>query len=497
MAVMALDVGTTGIKSVMYGVDGSFLGSVTKTYNILNPKPGYYELSPADISEAAMGSVEELIKITNVHRVDIITAASFGESIVFLDENDKPILNVILYMDDRGSDECVEFESICNRHNSFSVTGESPHPMLSMYKLKFLKRNGLLDKICKIYFIADYVLHLFGGEHYTDYTLAARSGMMDISQNKWWEAGLAYLGISENCFPRIVQSGSKTGTMSLALRNKLGILNEVDIIIGGHDQIMASVGAGIFKAGLIMNGLGSVDNMTVTFKKEQKTEHFLELNYCIMPYVVPDIFASYLYNFSGGNLIRWFSKEFMKEVSCKPENKNVQSYKEMDSLIPSEPTNILVTPHFSGTGTPKLNLAAKGMIAGLTFETTREELYRAILEGEALDMKMNLVCLEEIGIVPNIIITVGGGSNSDSWMQIRADVFDKEIHVYDNHESGTIGCAILALVKSGFFKNYEEAHASILSGCRIFYPNPKHSKIYNEKFYSYKNLFEASMQLYN
>jgi xylulokinase len=497
MAVIGFDIGTTSLKAVMYETDGKYLGAVMRQYQILNPHAGYFELSPNDIGTAALNALEELLSATGVRHIDAISATSFGESTVLLDEHDEPIANILLYMDERGIRECHEFKDICNARRFFTVTGEVPHPMLSIYKLKALQRSGRLKRLCKIYFVADYVLHLFGGDHYTDYSLAARTGMLDIRKYKWWPEGFAYLNINENCFPVIVSSGSQTGTISSALRHKLCVTGDAVIIIGGHDQVIASLGAGVLRAGEIMNGLGSVDNMTVVYHSNQISSNFFDLNFCVMPYISPDLFASYLYNFSGGNLIRWFKTEFMKDVAEEAKALKKNPYAVMDKLIPPDPTGLLVTPHFSGTGTPDLNIKAKGIIAGLTFQTTREELYRAILEGEALDMKMNLDCLETAGITPEYVITVGGGSKSDSWMQIRADVFGKEIRVYDNSEAGTKGSAMLAMKKMGMFKTYEEAHINMTRGHKVYYPNIRNVKIYNEKYLAYKELYKTTEHLYN
>jgi xylulokinase len=497
MAVIGLDAGTTGIKAVMYEADGSLLGTVSKQYNMHNPGPGHFELSPGDIHDAAINALKELLAKTGIRQIDAVGATSFGESTVLLDEHDEPVCNILLYMDERGTDECIEFKKICDARSSFIITGEVPHPMLSMYKLKYLKRNGYLQRVKKIFFIADYILYVLGGEHCTDFSLAARSGMFDVTKNEWWQEGLNYLGIGKSCLPAVVPSGTNTGNLSPGLREKLGITGGVVLVIAGHDQNIASVGAGVFNAGQVMNGLGSVDNMTVTFSKNHVPLDFFALNFCIMPYALEGVFSTYLYNFSGGNLIRWFKNEFMKDITEQAYSRGKKPYLLMDKMLPRDPANILVTPHFSGTGTPDLNTKAKGIISGLTFRTTREELYRAVLEGEAFDMKMNLDCLESIGVTPASIITVGGGSGSDAWMQIRSDVFDKEIRVYDNPEAGAQGTAILAMINIGLFRTGEDAHASMTHGWKAYYPNPKHVKIYNEKFFEYKKLYKLSNGLYH
>lgn len=76
---------------------------------------------------------------------------------------------------------------------------------------------------------------------------------------------------------------------------------------------------------------------------------------------------------------------------------------------------------------------------GMRIGTSRGELYRGFLEGETYEMKRNLECLEDLGIQPQRLITVGGGARSPVWMQIRADIFEHVICVPENPEAGTMG----------------------------------------------------------
>ncbi len=489
MTIIGLDIGTTGIKAVAYDENGLVLGSSTRPYSIFSPQEGWFELRVSDIKDAALSVLHDIVQENGIKSLDAVCATSFGESVVLLDHRAEPICDALLYMDQRGSSECDEFSNICDERLSFAATGEIPHPMLTMYKLKWLGRNGFLGSLKQIYFIADYVLHLLGGEHVTDRSLAARSGMFDINDNEWWQPGIDYTGITAACFPSVVLSGSVTGYLSEVLASSLHLNGRTKLIIGGHDQSIAALGAGALESGQIMNGLGSVDNMTVIFDKEQKRGNFLESKFNVMPCALNHSFATYLYNFSGGNLLRWFKNQLAKDLNDQ------HAYALLDREAGSEPTGLLVMPHFTITGTPYLDRDSRGVISGLTFDTTRGDLYRAFLEGEALEMRQNIECIEKLGIPIQEIITVGGGTSSDIWMQIRADVFGKEICVPSNREAGTRGGAILSLVSLGRFSSYQEAVKSMEDGKKIYSPNTSHVEVYNKKYEAYKALYKESKKI--
>ena len=106
-------------------------------------------------------------------------------------------------------------------------------------------------------------------------------------------------------------------------------------------------------------------------------------------------------------------------------------------------TDIMLLPQFGSSGNPDLDMNTQGTITGLTIHTKPEELYRAILEGFAFQMKLSFEKLKDLGVVEMArIVATGGGARSDLTLQIMADVFDMEIMTLESEESGTLGCAM-------------------------------------------------------
>jgi xylulokinase len=320
--------------------------------------------------------------------------------------------------------------------------------------------------------------------------------MLDINTNVWWKTALDYVGIQEFQMPGIVQTGSVVGTISKKVADTLGIGANTKLIIGGHDQIVAALGAGVAEAGQIMNGLGSVDNMTSVYKKEKKDERFAKFGFCIMPYFLADLYATYSYNLSGGAILRWFRDQLARDLLLPLEQNKLDPYVALNNEVGKIPADLLIMPHFSSTGTPYLDVNSKAIITGLTLNTTRGDLFRAFMEGEAFEMRQNLECLKSLGVEPREIITVGGGARSDVWMQIRADIFDKEVHVLEHKEAGTIGAAILCFLNTGRFTSLKEAFRTMYKGERVFVPYSENVEIYRSKFESYKRLYQMSKEFY-
>ncbi len=108
------------------------------------------------------------------------------------------------------------------------------------------------------------------------------------------------------------------------------------------------------------------------------------------------------------------------------------------------PTDLLVLPHFTPTGTPHFDANAKGAIIGLQLTTKRSEILKALLEGVALEMKLNLDIMERSGMKINKLYATGCGARSKIWTQIKANILNKPITVIEVEEAGCFGAAMLA-----------------------------------------------------
>jgi xylulokinase len=121
-----------------------------------------------------------------------------------------------------------------------------------------------------------------------------------------------------------------------------------------------------------------------------------------------------------------------------------QDYAEILKAAAPEPTKLLVLPYWTPSGTPYFDLQTPGAILGLRLSTTRGEILRALLEGVALEMRLNLEILHESGCEIRELRAIGGGANSEFWTQLKADVIGRPITTLKVKEAGCLGVAMLA-----------------------------------------------------
>jgi xylulokinase len=164
--------------------------------------------------------------------------------------------------------------------------------------------------------------------------------------------------------------------------------------------------------------------------------------------------------------------------------------------MPKEPTELLVLPYFSATGTPYFDTNAKGAIIGLQLTTTKGEITKGLLEAVALEMKLNLQLMEKSGMKIDTFIATGGGTRNKNWTQLKADVLNKKIIVREIREAGCYGASILARSVMEAVPVLELLKDS-KGEKEIFSPNPENAMIYNKKFETYRQLYPVLKQFWD
>ena len=171
----------------------------------------------------------------------------------------------------------------------------------------------------------------------------------------------------------------------------------------------------------------------------------------------------------------------------KGDEENFFSY--MEKNTKNSPTGILTLPYFSGASTPYQDLGARGAILNLSTETTDVELYQSLMEGTAMEMRLNLDVVKEYGIQISRVVATGGGANSARWMQIKADVARVEVETLRSSEGGLCGLAMLQAVALGALNSLEEAREVFVRYEGHF--TPSEGAPYEEHYEKYKKLYHT------
>jgi len=145
---------------------------------------------------------------------------------------------------------------------------------------------------------------------------------------------------------------------------------------------------------------------------------------------------------------------------------------------------------FTPTGTPYFDTQVKGAILGLRLTTTRAEVLRALLEGVAFEMRLNIDILDKSGIPMNELVAIGGGARDPLWTQLKADVLNKPISTVAVTEAGCLGVAMLACaaVTQEDVRSLAGKWVHVTGQLR---PDPDNAAYYGSRFQDYLKLYPA------
>jgi len=475
MKIGGIDVGTTGCKITVYNEKGEFLNKEYVAYEV-SRNTGEHEID----GQVIWNGVKKLIKesAAKVGNIDSIGITSFGESFVMLDKDDNVLMPSMLYTDSRGSAQAEELDE----NLVMNISGVKPHSMYSLPKIMWIKKNKpeIYKKADKILLFEDYIIYMLTGVNQIDYSLAARTMGLDIIKLKWSSELFEIADVDMSKMSKPVPSGTIAGNVRKELEEELGLSNTV-IVNGCHDQVASAMGAGAFEAGTAVDGCGTVECVTPVFDKIPDDKNIYENCYSVVPYAQKGKYVCYALSYTGGAAVKWFKDNFSKD----------SSYKELDDEIDLAPGKILIMPHFAGAANPFMDSGSKAAFLGVTLETTKMDIYKAILEGVAYEMLVNLKCLEKSGIKPERLYATGGGANSSKWLQIKANILNIPITAIDLPEVGAVGTIMLAGVATGVFKDVEEAKKIMIKEGKTYFPDASKNAEYKKLYKNYERIYNA------
>ena len=183
----------------------------------------------------------------------------------------------------------------------------------------------------------------------------------------------------------------------------------------------------------------------------------------------------------AGMILRWFRDEF-------GDGMDYSALIGMGATVSPGSDGLILLPHFSGMHCPLVNPEAKGVFYGITMAHGKPHFVRAILEAVAFALRSNIELLRESGIDCQDITSLGGAARSPVWLQIKADVLQRQVYTMQCEETTSLGTAVLAAAGTGIFTNIEEAVRAMVHRAKAVSPTEKNKRIYDSVFQTYEGL---------
>jgi len=492
---MGIDIGTSGCKAVIFDEEGRQVSISYREYDLISKHPGWAELDTDEVMAKCFAVIKESTSQLKEGSVVGLGISSQGEAFTMIDEEGKALCNALVSSDIRANDLIVPWTEEFGEAKLYQITGHTPHPMFSLFKLLWIKENApeIWAKTHRILCFEDLLQYRLGIKNPAmGWSLAGRTMLFDVISHSWNNEILERLGLRKEQLSTPLQSGSIAGYINKELCKELNLAEYAFIVTGGHDQPCSALGAGAIEPGIAVYASGTVECITPAFNKPIFSEELRKNNLCTYDHTAPGIYATVAFSLTGGNILKWFRDEFGAPEVELAKRTNSDPYELLMKQMPDEPSRLLVLPYFTPSGTPYFDISVKGAILGLDLSTTRGEIMKALLEGVAFEIKLNLDILEKSGYVVNELRVIGGGARSQRLVQLKADVIGKPITILDVTEAGCIGVAMLAKAFYTLQNISEIAKRWVKPLSKV---EPKFHDYYNEKFNLYKKLYPALLAI--
>ena len=498
MSYLGLDVGTTGCKAGVFDADGRLSALAYREYPLLAPEPGWAEIDSARVGEACLEVIREAADACPKDPVRAMGISSQGEAFTPVGPNGEILGNAMVSSDARAQPLVETWGRQLGARRLYEATGHTPHPMFTIFKLRWLREHkpDVWAAAAKFYCFEDLIQMHLGLEPAISWPLAGRTMMFNVATHRWEPGILAELDLDGGRLARLMPSGSVVGTVASRVAQHLGLPEGVIVVAGGHDQPCGALGAGAVEPGMAMYATGTTECICPALGQPVFQDELFRSNICTYDYTLDGMYTTVLFSLTGGNLLRWFRDEWGQSEVEEAGRTNADPYDLIIGRMAPEPTGLLVLPYFTPSGTPYFDSQLPGAVLGLRLTTTRGEFLRALLEGVALEMRLNVDILQRAGLELREFRAIGGGAKNRALTQLKADVLGRPVTTLAVTEAGCLGVAMLACAAHCGTSPVELARTWVRPQ-EVVEPDPRRSAHYEERFGAYRELYPALREFHD
>ena len=477
---LGIDVGTSSVKAVLMDADQRILASQTEPLTVERPHPNWSEQDPDSWVAATSAVIDALCKAhpDDVKRVRGIGLSGHMHGATLLDHADRPLRPCILWNDGRSSKEAAELDADPRFRK---ITGNIVFPGFTAPKLVWVHRHEpkVFGKVEKVLLPKDYVRLWLSGDHASDMSDSAGTSWLDVAQRNWSEDLLAATHLRGDQMPKLHEGTEPTGKLRSVLATRWG-MTEAPVVAGGAgDNAASACGVGTVAPGAAFVSLGTSGVLFVSNERFRPNAASAVHAFC---HALPDTWHQMGVILSAAASLEWFSSVTGASAA------NLAESAEKTKPVDGEPLFFL--PYLSGERTPHNDAGARGAFVGLSHQTDRAAMARAVLEGVAFAFADSLAALKAAGTTVERATAVGGGSRSNAWLKIIASALDIPIDIpAEGDFGGAFGAARLGLIAAESADPFEICRPPKIR--KTVKPKPALADAYREAFQRYRALYPA------
>ena len=485
--VIGIDCSTTAAKAVVFDKSGRAIAEGRVPFNLSSPQPGWGEQDPVDWWRSLTMAIESACRTIDAKRVAALSIAHQRETFVCLDADGQALRPAILWLDTRAREEIAAYGNA----KIHEVTGKPPNTATSWYKLLWLKKHEpeVLARTRWVCDVQAYIVHCLTGRWRTSYGSVDPMGLLDLRSFALSGELLRQAGLTPEQIPEIYAPGDQLSTLQDNAAAAFGLTPGLPVIAGTGDGQAAGLGANITAPGAAYLNLGT-GIVSGTFSKDYHWSHeFRTMSSAVPGTYMPETFIG------GGTFnISWFVEQF-SDISPRPFGLDVSAEGILElaaAKLPAGSEGLLALPYLSGALSPYWDSNARGLFLGLSARHGKAHLYRAMLEGLAMEQRLSTSGAElALGAPIERMRVMGGGSRSPLWCQIFADILKRPVEVTRETETTCLGAGMMAAAGVGLYASIGEAAAAMSGVRQVYQPDEPASAAYDRLYGVYRQLYPA------
>ena len=501
--ILTYDVGTQSARAILVDKQGSIVDKVQMKYGepYIRPEPGWAE-QKTDFYFAHMCAASRVLMERNQDKVgDIIAVAVtvIRDTLVFLDENNRPTRDIIHWLDAR---KC-EFDDPFPwwKKVAFKLIGMDKGTKIGYRTSKVnwvrLNQPEIWNKTKKIVCLPAYLNFKMTGRLADSPANTIAHIPIDYKKKTWMkENGLTrcLYDVPQEKLYELVPSGDVIGYITKEAAELSGAPEGLPLIATGADKACETLGLSVASPEKASISFGTSSTIEMYSENYFEPQQFLPA----YPSVINKAWNPEIQVFRGFWMLSWFIKEFADKDKAEAQEMGISPEELLNrraSEVPAGCNGLMLQPYW----TPDvLKPDSYGAIIGFSDYHTKYHMYRAIIEGICLELYMSMKAMERRGKkhIEEIFVG-GGGSKSDLACQILADTFGLPVKRIHTHEACSIGAAMVAFVAKGEFASYDEAIKSMVHEKDVFTPITEHHEVYMNIYNKvYRKIYKNVRPLY-
>ncbi|RDJ22290.1 xylulokinase [Bosea caraganae] len=429
--VLGIDLGTSGVKSVLVDERDHIVAEAAAPLSVSRPQPLWCEQEPEDWWQAVAATLDALAAAEPKRMAAIGAIGLSGQmlGVTCLDANDRPLRPALLWNDGRATAECAEIEAAVP--DFAGLVGCRAMVGFPAPKLLWLARHepDTLAKTQRILLPKDYVRLRLTGVAASDHADASATLLMDTLAREWSSDLLSACGVDRRQLPALIASHEVSGGLRPELARRWGMAAQTPVVGGAGDNMCGGVGAGIVAAGMASISLGTSG---VYFLANDRFLPARGQGMHTHRHAVEGLFAQNGCILSAGAALSWVAGI----VGASDIPKLIREVEAAGIPISETP---VFTPYLTGERTPHDDAGLTGAFSGLSMATTRLHLVQAVLEGVALALGDCHRALLWTGAKTEQVALVGGGSHSPLWANLVASAIGMPL---TRSQSAAVGPAL-------------------------------------------------------